>query len=118
MLLVSYIQQYFRYFHHSSDKSGLKVADCTVQMLNTGAFTVQVSSNHCMVLWFIAQGMQISIVKVPVYNAIVGVSSYMHDACIHISLHLYVLKVKNHHALAQLVLLFPHRWYGKRQACV
>ena len=31
MLLVSYIQQYCQYFQHSSDKSGLKVADCTFQ---------------------------------------------------------------------------------------
>ena len=36
MLLVSYIQQCFNtytymYFHHSSDKSALKVTDCTVQ---------------------------------------------------------------------------------------
>ena len=31
MLLVSYIQQYFEYVHHSSDKSGLKVTDRTVQ---------------------------------------------------------------------------------------
>ena len=29
----------FYYFHHSSDKSGLKVADCTAQVPNTGVFT-------------------------------------------------------------------------------
>ena len=32
MLLVFYIRQYFNTsFHHNSDKSGIKVADCTVE---------------------------------------------------------------------------------------
>ena len=40
MLLVSYIQQYFNTSIHNSDKSGLKVTDCTVQSAEYGALMV------------------------------------------------------------------------------
>ena len=50
MLLASYIQQYFKYFHHNSVKSGLKAIDCFIQSAeywccNGSRSHLQISSN-------------------------------------------------------------------------